>query len=141
MMNGKNQILICKICDYSVGFEVKFVNQIIQTGHAKVSAKSGMIIIHDKKLPYINIFHLFRCKENNSKFALILNYEKRLFGISVSEIEGIISIESDTDIHSVDGLKDFVMNDYAKKVIIHNETPIIVIDIKKVIDKDMEKIG
>ena len=41
----------------------------------------------------------------------------------------------------MDGLKDFVMNDYAKKVIIHNETPIIVIDIKKVIDKDMGKIG
>jgi chemotaxis signal transduction protein len=140
-MNGKNQILICKICDYSVGFEVKSVNQIIQTDHTKVNTKSGMIVIRDKKLPYINIFHLFRCKKINSKYALILNYKKRLLGISVSEIEGIISIESDADIHSVDGLKDFVMNDYAKKVIIVNETPIIVMDIKKVVDKDIGEIG
>ncbi|MCK4396295.1 chemotaxis protein CheW [candidate division WOR-3 bacterium] len=131
-MNGKNQILICKVCDYYLGFEVGFIHQIIQIRHVKDNLKEGMIEFRDENIPIVNIFHSFSCNDSSLKFIIILDSKKGLFATFVSEIVGIIPVEPHIGSDVANGLKSFVIEDCAKRFIIFNELPVAVVDTEKV---------
>lgn len=131
-MNGKNQILICKVWEYYLGFEVGSIQQIIQIKHVKVNFKEGMIEFRDNNIPIVNIFQSFSCNDSSRKFILILDSKKGLFATFVSEIVGIIPVEPHIGSDVANGLKSFVIEDCAKRFIIFNELPVAVVDTEKV---------
>ncbi|TES89773.1 MAG: hypothetical protein E3J87_11325 [Candidatus Cloacimonadota bacterium] len=132
-MNGKEKILICKICDFLIGFEVKFINQVIQKKQVSINIKEGIVEVGGYIIPYLNIFKLFRCNENKSKFILLLNSEKENFAISISKIFGIFQVEPGKGTDVADRLNKFFLKNYAKRVILFNEFPAVVIDTNKLI--------
>lgn len=134
-MNGNNQVLICTVCDYYLGFEVRSIRQIIHLKYANIIFNKGRIDFRGKNIPYVNIFQFLNCNENEGKFVLILEQKKGLFSTSVSGIEGIITYEADLGEEVAQGLKNFVLENYAKRLIIFNELPVVVVDTEKLVEK------
>jgi len=131
-MSSKDRILICRVDDFYLGFEISEIQQVIITKKVNVDEERGTINVRGKQTPFLNIFRYFDCKENSGKFLLILGSKKGSFASTVSKIEGFITFEPGSGLDLLPGLKSLVRKDYAKRVVLFNKLPVVVVDTQKI---------
>lgn len=128
-MGVKIQILICKVCDYYIGFEVKSVNQIIRL--KKKSRKSKTVKFQKKRISVVYLNTVFDCNGGNNKFGIVMKGGKRLFAAAVSEVETIIEVDSIKEYDISEVIDRLTNKNYAKSAILFEEMPVVVVDCEK----------
>jgi chemotaxis signal transduction protein len=138
-MDEKKQILICKISDYHIGFDISSTTQIIKGSLKKVSLRNETIKFRNKRIPYVDIFKKLNCPEGEKKYIVVLNSEKGVFSTAVSSIVEIIDTEDKLSNGIGDGLKDLTITDYIKGVVIFADIPVVIVDSEKIFNFEKKK--
>ena len=134
-MNEQNQVLVCKVCDYYVGFKVNSVHQIIKTQQVKFNKKRSAVKFRNKNIPLFDLAGFLKCKQIETKFTIILIEKTRLLAIPVSNVEDLIPYNySNYAKETAEKLKNFFSKPYAEGVAIFDNKPIVVVSIKHLLN-------
>jgi chemotaxis signal transduction protein len=128
-MGDKIQILICKVCDYYIGFEVKSVKQIIRL--KKKPSKGKTVKFHKKRIPVVYLNTIFDCKVNANKFGIVMESGNRLFAATVSEVETITEVNDFEESDVSDILDKLTRRNYARTAVLFERLPVVVVDCEK----------
>jgi len=130
-MNEQNQVLVCRVCDYYVGFKVNSVHQIIKTQQVKFNKKGNAVKFRSKNIPFFDLAGFFKCRQIEAKFTIILIEKTRLLATSVRSVEGLVPYNYSNHSEEVaNKLKNFFLKTYAKGIVIFNNKPIVVVSVK-----------
>ncbi len=130
-MNQQKQVLICKLSECYLGFNIESINQVLQKKQAQINSGKDEIRYRGFAFPYIDLIQLFQLDDANPTLILLLNSDTGAFGIPIENIKGIIDVENNDESDMDINLSNFVTVDYAKNIILFNELPVAVIDTNK----------
>jgi len=130
-MDDQYQVLICKVSDYYLAIEITSVVQIVQLKDSGVNLRKGTYMFRTKSIPLLNIFHLLNSDASSKSFVLILDSEKGLFALPVSEVKDIIQVKPDTNANLTSFMNRLSTDNYIKRVILYDKLPVVVADLKQ----------
>ncbi len=126
-MHQKNHILICRLCDFFIGFDITEVDQIVQKKQVEIYAEQHIVDFRGYTVPFFDLHMLFHCREHENNFLLLLNSPSGRFCVPVKEVKAIVPVEQGSGMRIAKNMKHLVAYDYANRIILWENLPVPVI--------------